>query len=190
MKVDPADLRRGLLHAYGERLCALVTCALAACALAASGCARDANSRDTNEVVAGDVRVRNILAPAPIVTSSAADVTMAVYFTVENTGDTPDTLASVTTPDASMAMLHQTTGERGMGGMTMLPALPIPAGQSVRLEPGAVHVMLEGLRALPHAGDSLALTLRFRRAGDVHAVARVVTYDSLQALRDAAARQR
>ena len=41
--------------------------------------------------------------------------------------------------------------------------------------------MLEQLRRVPVAGDSVPLTLTFRRAGKIAIVARVVAYDKLEA---------
>jgi copper(I)-binding protein len=44
----------------------------------------------------------------------------------------------------------------------------VPAGDSLVLAPGGLHVMLELTGSNPpQKGDSLPLTLRFRHAGDV-----------------------
>ena len=51
--------------------------------------------------------------------------------------------------------------------MAHLMVLPIPAGGELRLEPGGTHIMFEDFSEMPRAGDSLAVTLRFARAGSV-----------------------
>lgn len=45
--------------------------------------------------------------------------------------------------------------------------LPLPAGETVRLQAGGLHLMLVGLRRPLAAGDVVPLTLTFERAGEV-----------------------
>ena len=45
--------------------------------------------------------------------------------------------------------------------------IPVPAGQTVRLRPGGLHVMLIGLTEPLRQGATVPLTLRFERAGEV-----------------------
>ena len=47
----------------------------------------------------------------------------------------------------------------------MLPALDLPACQPVKLEPGAMHIMLIGLTDQLRPGQSFPLTLVFDKAG-------------------------
>ncbi|CCE01142.1 conserved hypothetical protein [Bradyrhizobium sp. STM 3809] len=54
------------------------------------------------------------------------------------------------------------------GVMVMRPVeegLPIPAGQTVALTSGGLHLMLTGLKAPLVEGRSVAVTLQFERAG-------------------------
>ena len=48
--------------------------------------------------------------------------------------------------------------------------IPIPAGATVTLQPGGLHVMLIGLTAPLAQGGRVPLTLRFARAGEVRVV--------------------
>lgn len=89
----------------------------------------------------------------------------AAYFTIVNSGSEGDRLVSVTTPAASMAMLHGSRNSNGVMAMRMMADLPVPATATVTLAPLGTHVMLTGLSAPLHAGNSLPLTLRFARAG-------------------------
>jgi copper(I)-binding protein len=51
--------------------------------------------------------------------------------------------------------------------MRRLESLEIPAGQTLRLEPGALHIMLLDLVRPLKAGAQYPLTLNFRDAGAV-----------------------
>jgi copper(I)-binding protein len=88
------------------------------------------------------------------------------YFTIVNSGSGGDKLVSVTTPAASMAMLHGSANANGVVSMRMMANLPVPGSATVTLAPLGTHVMLTGLSAPLHAGDRVPLTLRFARAGD------------------------
>lgn len=102
------------------------------------------------------------------------------YFTIVNDGP-DDTLISVATPDADSSMMHRSVRRGGMVDMEMVAAVPVPAGDTVRFEPGADHVMLVGLHRTILAGDSIPLTLTFRNAGTLVVTARVVSYADLDA---------
>ncbi|MGH7531880.1 MAG: copper chaperone PCu(A)C [Gemmatimonadales bacterium] len=102
------------------------------------------------------------------------------YFTIINDGP-DDTLIGVTSPDADTTMMHRSVLMGGMVRMEMTTVVPVPAGDTVRFEPGADHVMLTGLHRTVLAGDSLSLTLTFRNAGTVVVTAHVVPYADLDA---------
>jgi copper(I)-binding protein len=96
-------------------------------------------------------------------------------------GGTRDaTLVAVTTPAAARAELHETmkmdapapgapdhAGHEAMAGMsgatTMRPvkALPLPAGQTVKLAPGGLHLMLFEVDAKVAPGASVPLRVEF-----------------------------
>lgn len=90
------------------------------------------------------------------------------YFTVKNTGSTPDRLVSITSDISAKAELHQMTVSDGV--MTMrqvVGGLEIPAGGAVELEPGGYHLMFIDLKSQPKKGESFAATLTFEKAGSV-----------------------
>jgi periplasmic copper chaperone A len=90
----------------------------------------------------------------------------AAYLTITNPGSAPDALVSISSPDAKMAQLHETsTDASGMTGMQPVTEISIPAGGSVALKPGSFHVMLMGLQHDLSAGGTLELQLVFRQAG-------------------------
>jgi copper(I)-binding protein len=76
-----------------------------------------------------------------------------------------DTLASVASPQAGMVMLHQTEQKNGMADMEDMDSLALPAGKSVALAPGGMHLMLMDLKHPLKAGDTLHLSLVFKNAG-------------------------
>ena len=51
--------------------------------------------------------------------------------------------------------------------MRHVDAVEIPPGESVRLEPGGLHVMLMGVDPALEAGERISVTLVFERAGEV-----------------------
>lgn len=88
----------------------------------------------------------------------------AVYLRIVNAGGA-DRLLRLSTPVAQQAQIHETRREQGMVSMRQLPFLEIPAHSSVEIAPGAVHIMLQGLKAPLRNGDHFTMTLVFGSAG-------------------------
>ncbi len=97
----------------------------------------------------------------------------AVYFSVTNTGKSPDRLIGGSTPTAGRVELHQHTMDGGVMRMRRVPAVEVPAGGSAELKPGTLHLMLLGLKKPLVAGQSFPLTLEFERAGRVQVQVRI-----------------
>ena len=91
--------------------------------------------------------------------------TGAIYLSVTNTGTTPDRLVSVATPAADKADLHEMKMERNVMEMRSVPAIDIPPGKTVTLDPNGFHIMLIGLKAPLKEGETVPLTLTFEHAG-------------------------
>jgi copper(I)-binding protein len=100
----------------------------------------------------------------------------AVYLTVENRGGQADTLVDVEVAGALVAMVHEQAAVGDMVEMRHVGRLPIAAGSTVVLEPGGLHVMLEGIDQAPVAGDTLRVTVRFARGQEVTVPAPVLPY--------------
>jgi periplasmic copper chaperone A len=58
--------------------------------------------------------------------------------------------------------------------------LPIPVGGSVVLKPGSYHVMLIGLKKPLTAGEKIALTLTFEKAGNISVTVPVQAMGAMQ----------
>ena len=90
------------------------------------------------------------------------------YMTIRNMGTADDVLTAGAVDFAERVEVHEMAVTDGVMTMRMLPGgLPIPAGETVVLEPGGLHVMFMGLEAPPVAGGTVDVTLTFAEAGDV-----------------------
>lgn len=89
----------------------------------------------------------------------------AVYFSVSNRGPKQDTLLSVSSTVAGSVEIHETQTIKGVMQMRPVVSVSCPAGATVKVEPGGLHVMLLGLKQPLIEGTRMELTLRFRDAG-------------------------
>lgn len=84
----------------------------------------------------------------------------AGYLTLHNTAGRPVKLTGASSPLATVEM-HETRTENGLSRMRPVQEVTVPAGGTVKFEPGGHHFMLVGLRQPLKAGDRVPLTLRF-----------------------------
>jgi copper(I)-binding protein len=122
----------------------------------------------SHAVTHGDLTVHTLYALPPF-----TDSPMPVYFSVRNAGTELDLLEQATSPASDSVLLH------GSGSMEQAPALVVPAGGELRLEPGGQHLMLVPPVPRFARGDSVQVTLRFARAGAVTVWVMVVGYEDV-----------
>lgn len=94
--------------------------------------------------------------------------TSAAYMVLVNRGGAGDRLVSASTDVAEVVELHESKMVDNV--MKMEPVaggIPVPANGQVELKPGGLHVMLIGLKRDLAAGETVRLTLKFERAGEV-----------------------
>lgn len=96
-----------------------------------------------------------------------ADRPAVFYVEITNNGGADDSLVGITTPAASMPMLHETVVTDGIASMPHAMSVPVPAGQTVALAPGGYHGMLMDLTTAMKEGDHFPMTLTFEKAGEV-----------------------
>jgi periplasmic copper chaperone A len=72
---------------------------------------------------------------------------------------------AVSSSVAASLEIHQTQTEKRMMQMRQVASVSCPAGGTVKIEPGGLHVMLLGLKQPLMEGSRVDLTLRFRDAG-------------------------
>jgi len=104
--------------------------------------------------------------------------TAAAYLTITNNGTTADSLVAVSSPMASVGMLHRMDLSGGIASMQMVPAIDIPPGKTVRLAPDAFHVMFVTLKQPLKAGETMPVTLIFQKAGRLDAALPVLPIGS------------
>ena len=60
-------------------------------------------------------------------------------------GRTDVALVGVTSDDVLRMEMHETVNKNGMTSMNKLKSIPVPAGKTVKLEPGGKHLMIWGV---------------------------------------------
>jgi len=89
------------------------------------------------------------------------------FMTVHNGGATADRLLGASTDAADHVELHTMAMDGNVMRMREVPAIDLPAGQTVALQPGQFHMMLQGLKRPLAAGERVPMTLKFEKAGEV-----------------------
>ena len=88
------------------------------------------------------------------------------YITIANTGSEDDTLIEVSSPVADEVQPHQMKMEGDVMKMSEThDGLPVPAGETVTLAPGGLHLMMMGLKQPLIEGEMVVMTLSFAKAG-------------------------
>ncbi|WP_114087745.1 copper chaperone PCu(A)C [Thalassospira profundimaris] len=101
----------------------------------------------------------------------------AVFFTIENAG-AEDRIIGATSSLADKTELHTHIMDGNVMKMRQVDGgVEVPAHGAVAFKPGSYHVMLIGLHDPLKAGQHIALTLQFEKAGDVPVDAEVLTLD-------------
>ncbi|HEV3180177.1 MAG TPA: copper chaperone PCu(A)C [Steroidobacteraceae bacterium] len=102
----------------------------------------------------------------------------AAYLTLHNGGPQPIVITGVRSARAAQAMIHESSVAGGHSRMRPRQRLRVGAGETLRLAPGGLHVMLQGLTRpltpgeevplllLLEGGASLAVTAHVRALGE------------------------
>lgn len=105
-------------------------------------------------------------AQSPALTASDAWVreapasrpTSAAYMTLKNASASELTIVSASTPAAKVAELHEMREEDGRMRMRKVETLRVPAGGTLALKPGGLHVMLFELTGALETGKTVPFT--------------------------------
>ncbi len=108
---------------------------------------------------AQSVKVANAWARA----TAPGQTTASAY--VELTSDTQAALVAAGSPLAARAELHSMSMDGGIMRMRALPRVELPAGQTVKLAPGGLHIMLLELKQPLKAGDKVPMVLTVQSSG-------------------------
>jgi len=74
-------------------------------------------------------------------------------------------LVAASSPVAAVVEIHEMKMDGNTMRMRAIPALALPAGQTVALKPGGYHVMLMDLKQPLKAGDTVPVSLVIERSG-------------------------
>lgn len=143
----------------GRRLCVAL---LAAVVFA--GCSSSSDSSADGELVVAD---------ATIDWPANPDLA-AVRLTIRNGTDTDDVLVGARSSVAEASVHRSTTDAEGRSTMKEVERLDVPAGETVRFQPGGLHVMLQEPSPPLEVGDTVTVTLTFEQAGDRSVEAEVI----------------
>lgn len=112
----------------------------------------------SSAAAAAEVKVENAWARPP----APGQKTASAYVDLTSAAD--GVLVSVSSPAAERVELHSMTLDGGVMRMRPLPRIDLPAGKTVKLAPGGMHLMVLGLKQPLKAGDKLPLVLRIQPA--------------------------
>ena len=92
----------------------------------------------------------------------------AGYLTINNKGPADDILVAASSPVAGVTQIHHMQMEGDVMKMDQARhGVVIPAGRSVTLAPGGIHIMFMDLKQPLPEGSIVQVTLTFARAGSV-----------------------
>ena len=140
---------------------AVVAAWLAAASLGAAAQTPPPAAPATADVSAEAVRITHAWARASVPGQKATGAFMTL------TANTPLQLVGVASPVAGVAEVHEMARDGDVMRMQPVQAIEIPAGGSVTLRPGGLHLMLVGLSAPLRVGEAVPVTLTFEHAGAI-----------------------
>jgi copper(I)-binding protein len=97
----------------------------------------------------------------------------AAYLTLHNGSTQPVVVVGVRSPAAGAAMIHESSLVNGTSSMRPHERLRIGAGETVRLAPGGLHIMLQGLNRTLAPEDEVPLVLLLEGGATLEVIARV-----------------
>lgn len=155
-----------------RRTLALVVIGALLCSLLLTGCGSDPKGSGTAQEPAGNlpVRVEEAWAQHTALREGqrlASGTNSVIYFRLENRGAEPDALVGVRTDVAMSCRLHETVVEGEVARMVPVDRIELPAGETVELKRGGLHVMLLGLTRHLVPGDRFQAVLILEKSGEV-----------------------
>ncbi|MET1414112.1 copper chaperone PCu(A)C [Roseibium sp. HPY-6] len=90
------------------------------------------------------------------------------FVEIMNSGATADRLVAASSDVAAKVEIHEMAVTDGIMKMRELnDGIEIPAGETVTLQPGGLHIMFMGLNQSFEEGTTVPVVLTFEKAGDV-----------------------
>jgi copper(I)-binding protein len=117
---------------------------------------------------AHEYKVKDLTIGHPWARATVAGVNNGVvYLTLINDGKNSDRLLKVSSPVAAGLSMHANIKDGDIVRMREVSSIDIPAGRTVELKPGGLHIMLMGLTQPLKDGEMFPLTLTFANEGEV-----------------------
>ena len=135
-------------------LLAILTCAGIALGLSFS--------TQAQEVKVGSIKVENAYTRATVPGQQVA----GGFMKIENKG-AADQLISASSPASSEVQLHEMAMEGNVMRMRQVKEVVVPAGGTVELKPGGLHLMFMNIKTPLTAGETVPVKLKFAKAGEV-----------------------
>lgn len=120
------------------------------------------NDKKDQEYRLGQLKIENPYTRATAPGQKAA----GGFMKIENKG-AADQLISASSPVASEMQLHTMTMDGNVMKMREVKSIEVPANGSVDLKPGGLHLMFMDIKTPLKAGETVAVKLKFQKAGEV-----------------------
>ncbi len=91
----------------------------------------------------------------------------AAYMTINNTGSGDDALIGASSDVAGATEVHESVMDGDQATMRQVDRVEIPGGATLELKPGSYHVMFIGLKEPLTVGETIAVELKFEKAGTI-----------------------
>jgi copper(I)-binding protein len=91
----------------------------------------------------------------------------AGYMTIRNRSASPDRLRNITSPAAARVETHVTIKDGDIVRMREVKSFDVPANGVLELKPGGAHLMFVDIKRPFKDGETIPVTLRFDKAGEV-----------------------
>jgi periplasmic copper chaperone A len=108
----------------------------------------------------------------PWMRPSSEKMATALYFVIENSSESADTLFQIDSDLAERVEIHESYSEGEMMGMRKVEMIVIEGKSSFELKPGAHHIMLMKLKKDIKDGDKGEFVLHFKQAGEIKITAK------------------
>lgn len=93
------------------------------------------------------------------------------FVTIKNTGSADDVLVAAESPASGRVELHEMAVVNDVMTMRQLKGgIPVPAGETVELKPGGLHLMFMDVKEPFVEGGQVSVKLTFEKAGTVDLV--------------------
>lgn len=142
----------------------LTVTAAAAGAHQSHGDHASADVQASDDVAVGDLAISGAFARATLPGAPVG----GGFLDITNNGDTDDRLVSVSSDVAGVVQLHAMRMDGDVMKMSLMPdGIPLPAHETVPLQPGGMHLMFMKLNGPLREGSTINVDLTFEKAGEV-----------------------